>query len=167
MEPCRCFSTHLDWLHSCGHFTQGHASLLQGHLSKYSPHVPHDHHRRIGCARKIVAEGGHTSGRDRPFKLDGRAREELEFLARLIEVIDEHRATLRGRVVKELVTAMNDLLIRFHDGDFDAQAVIDSDMDLQVNLLQRNVPLSNLSGAAKDSRGVGLREARHLVSQLP
>jgi DNA repair exonuclease SbcCD ATPase subunit len=86
-----------------------------------------------------------------------RAAEELEFLARLALVVDEHRATLRGRVVSELVTAMNDMLARFHDGDFDAQAVIDSEMDLKVSLHQRDVPLSNLSGAAKDMFAIAFR----------
>src|SRR6266851_2253243 len=86
-----------------------------------------------------------------------RAAEELAFLARLILVIDEHRATLRGRVVSELVTAMNDMLTRFHDGDFDAQAIIDRELDLNVKLHQRKVPLSNLSGAAKDMFAIAFR----------
>jgi exonuclease SbcC len=86
-----------------------------------------------------------------------RAAEEVTFLGQLIEVINEHRAGLRGRIVKELVTAMNDLLARFHDGDFDAEAVIDAELDLNVKLHGREVPLTNLSGAAKDMFAIALR----------
>lgn len=86
-----------------------------------------------------------------------RATEEVTFLGQLIEVIDAHRAGLRGRVVKELVNAMNDLLARFHDGDFDAEAIIDAELDLNVKLHGRQVPLTNLSGAAKDMFAIALR----------
>ncbi len=114
-----------------------------------------------GEQRKRVEREKRLRGQSRVFgkkpEQHRRAAEELEFLARLIVVIDEHRATLRGRVVSELVTAMNDMLTRFHDGDFDAQAVIDSELDLNVNLHQRKVPLSNLSGAAKDMFAIAFR----------
>jgi DNA repair exonuclease SbcCD ATPase subunit len=86
-----------------------------------------------------------------------RAQAEVEFLARLSAAIDQHRAVLRERVVNELVVAMNNLLARFHDGDFDAEARIGSGMDLQVKLHGREVPLYNLSGAAKDLFAIALR----------
>lgn len=86
-----------------------------------------------------------------------RALEEINFLRRVREAIDAHRGALRGRVVEELVAAMNDLLGRFHDGDFDAEALIGSDMDLRVKLHDREVPLTNLSGAAKDLFAIALR----------
>ncbi|HEX7664106.1 MAG TPA: hypothetical protein VF407_06345, partial [Polyangiaceae bacterium] len=86
-----------------------------------------------------------------------RAAAEATFVAQLIEVINDHRAGLRERVVKELVTAMNDLLSRFHDGDFDAEAIIDGELDLNVKLHGRQVPLTNLSGAAKDMFAIALR----------
>jgi exonuclease SbcC len=86
-----------------------------------------------------------------------RAQAEVEFLDRLSAAIDMHRATLRERVVNELVVAMNNLLARFHDGDFDAEARIGSGMDLQVKLHGREVPLYNLSGAAKDLFAIALR----------
>jgi len=86
-----------------------------------------------------------------------RAHEEVAFLGRVIEVIEEHRAALRDRVARELVVAMNTLLARFHDGDFDAKAIIEGDMDLNVDLHGRNVPLANLSGAARDVFAIALR----------
>lgn len=86
-----------------------------------------------------------------------RALAEIAFLRRLGEIIDTHRAELRGRIVTELVVAMNDLLSRFHDGDFDANAIIGSEMDLRVRLHDREVPLTNLSGAAKDLFAIALR----------
>jgi exonuclease SbcC len=86
-----------------------------------------------------------------------RAHEEVEFLGRVIEVVEAHRAGLRDRVAHELVVAMNALLARFHDGDFDATAIIGGDMDLGVNLHGRTVSLANLSGAARDVFAIALR----------
>jgi exonuclease SbcC len=86
-----------------------------------------------------------------------RARDELDFLARLEATIQEYRASLRMRLVEQLAVAMNDFLGRFHDGDNDAAAVIDADLNLSVRIHGREVPLSNLSGAAKDIFALALR----------
>jgi DNA repair exonuclease SbcCD ATPase subunit len=86
-----------------------------------------------------------------------RAREEIDFLTRLEAVIQEYRASLRLRLVEQLALAMNDFLGRFHDGDNDAAAVIDADLNLSVRIHSREVPLSNLSGAAKDIFALALR----------
>lgn len=111
--------------------------------------------------RKRVAREKHLRTQSRVFGKKPaqhlRATQELEFLAKLIKVLEEHRANLRGRVVAELVTAMNDMLARFHDGDFDAEAVIDAELDLNAKLHGRKVPLTNLSGAAKDMFAIAFR----------
>ena len=86
-----------------------------------------------------------------------RARDEIEFLHRLEEVVQRYRASLRLRLVEQLAHAMNDFLARFHDGDNDAAAVIDADLNLAVRIHGRDVPLSNLSGAAKDIFALALR----------
>ena len=44
----------------------------------------------------------------------------------------------------------NDLLARFHDGDNDSIVKIDEELNIAVELHGREVPIVNLSGAAKD-----------------
>jgi DNA repair exonuclease SbcCD ATPase subunit len=86
-----------------------------------------------------------------------RALEEIAFLKRLEEVIEQHRTSLRERIVSQLVIAMNDMLKRFYDDDFDAEAAVDGDLNLRVRLHGQEVPLANLSGAAKDIFAISLR----------
>lgn len=86
-----------------------------------------------------------------------RAQAELDFLERLMEVVQAHRAGLRGRSLEQLRRAMNDFLARFHDGDNDAEALIDADFSLSVRLHGHDVPLTNMSGAAKDIFALALR----------
>jgi DNA repair exonuclease SbcCD ATPase subunit len=116
--------------------------------------LSHEQERRV-AREKNLRKQSRVFGK-RP-EQHGRATAELEFLGRLIDVIEDHRAALRGRVVAELVISMNELLARFYDGDFDAEAVIGTDLDLNVRLHGRDVPLTNLSGAAKDMFAIAFR----------
>lgn len=82
---------------------------------------------------------------------------EIAFLLRLEEAIQEFRRLLRKRLVKQLMIGTNDLLARFHDGDNDSVVKIDEELNIAVELHSREVPIFNLSGAAKDILALALR----------
>ncbi len=84
-------------------------------------------------------------------------KSEISFLAELEDVIQQFRRSLRKRLVTQLMLGMNDFLARFHDGDNDAAVVIDGDLNVSVQLHGRDVPIFNLSGAAKDILALSLR----------
>lgn len=82
---------------------------------------------------------------------------EIEFLTHLESAIQEFRAVLRGRLARQLAVASNDFLARFHDGDNDAAVQMDDELNVGVKLHGRDVPIFNLSGAAKDILALALR----------
>jgi DNA repair exonuclease SbcCD ATPase subunit len=92
--------------------------------------------------------------RDRIQKL---VQDERRFLEELQQAIDEFRAMVRAVVTQDLEDAVNSFMIRFGDGDFDAQLVITRDFGLQTLLRGHEVPLFNLSGAARDILAFSLR----------
>ncbi len=51
----------------------------------------------------------------------------------------------------------NDFLARFHDGDNDSIVKIDEELNIAVELHGRQVPIFNMSGAAKDILALALR----------
>jgi DNA repair exonuclease SbcCD ATPase subunit len=86
-----------------------------------------------------------------------RTRAEMAFLSKLEEAIQQFRKSLRGRLVRQLALGTNDLLARFHDGDNDSAVKMDDDLNIAVKLHGRDVPIFNLSGAAKDILALALR----------
>lgn len=82
---------------------------------------------------------------------------EISFLTELEDVIQEFRRSLRKRLVEQLMLGMNDFLARFHDGDNDTVVVMDGDLNVSVQLHRKDVPIFNLSGAAKDILALSLR----------
>jgi len=86
-----------------------------------------------------------------------RTKAELLFLTKLEEAIQQFRKSLRKRLVRHLALGTNDLLARFHDGDNDSAVKIDDDLNIAVQLHGRDVPIFNLSGAAKDILALALR----------
>ena len=92
----------------------------------------------------------------KPHQVD-RTKAEMAFLQRLEDAIQDFRRLLRRRLVKQLMVGANDLLARFHDGDNDSVVKIDDDLNIAVELHGRDVPIFNLSGAAKDILALALR----------
>lgn len=86
-----------------------------------------------------------------------RAKGEIEFLQRIEDAIHDFRRVLRKRLVKQLMIGTNDFLARFHDGDNDSIVKIDEELNIAVQLHGRDVPIFNLSGAAKDILALALR----------
>jgi len=86
-----------------------------------------------------------------------RTKAEMAFLTKLEEAIQQFRKSLRGRLVRHLALGTNDLLARFHDGDNDSAVKMDDDLNIAVKLHGRDVPIFNLSGAAKDILALALR----------
>lgn len=86
-----------------------------------------------------------------------KTRAEIDFISQLQELIQQYRRNLRGRLVEQLRVSMNDFLARFHDGDNDTEVLIDEDMNIAVRLHGKDVPIFNLSGAAKDILALSLR----------
>jgi DNA repair exonuclease SbcCD ATPase subunit len=84
-------------------------------------------------------------------------KSEIAFLEKLEQTIQQFRRSLRGRLVQQLAVGMNDFLARFHDGDNDTAVKIDEDLNVSVELHGREVPIFNLSGAAKDILALSLR----------
>lgn len=82
---------------------------------------------------------------------------EIRLLETLEAVVQEHRKSLRERLVAPLQVGMNDFLARFHDGDNDAEVKIDGDLNFAVKLHGRDVPIFNLSGSMKDILALALR----------
>lgn len=82
---------------------------------------------------------------------------EIAFFNALENVIQEFRRLLRRRLVRQLTSGTNDFLARFHDGDNDSEVRIDDDLNIAVQLHGREVPIFNLSGAAKDILALSLR----------
>jgi DNA repair exonuclease SbcCD ATPase subunit len=92
----------------------------------------------------------------KPQQVD-RTKAEIAFLERVENAIQDFRRLLRKRLVKQLMIGTNDLLARFHDGDNDSVVKIDEDLNISVALHGREVPIFNLSGAAKDILALALR----------
>jgi DNA repair exonuclease SbcCD ATPase subunit len=86
-----------------------------------------------------------------------RTKGEIAFLTKLEEAIQLFRKSLRRRLVRQLALGTNDFLARFHDGDNDAVIKMDDDLNIAVHLHGRDVPIFNLSGAAKDILALALR----------
>jgi len=86
-----------------------------------------------------------------------RTKAEIAFLTKPEEAIQQFRKSLRTRLVRQLVLGTNDLLARFHDGDNDSAVKMDDDLNIAVQLHGRDVPIFNLSGAAKDILALALR----------
>jgi exonuclease SbcC len=86
-----------------------------------------------------------------------RTKAEIIFVSQLQDLIQDYRKTLRGRLVEQLRVGMNDFLARFHDGDNDSEVLIDEDLNIAVRLHGKEVPIFNLSGAAKDIMALSLR----------
>jgi DNA repair exonuclease SbcCD ATPase subunit len=124
------------------------------HLETQHAELDRERTRRLAREKSLRAQA-RTFGK-KPQQRD-RAAAELAFLRRLQAVIEAHRTSLRERIVAQLVVAMNDMLKRFHDDDFDAEAAIDADLNLRVTLHGRDATLANLSGAAKDIFAISLR----------
>jgi DNA repair protein SbcC/Rad50 len=82
---------------------------------------------------------------------------EIAFIEKLENAIQEFRRVLRKRLVKQLMIGTNDFLARFHDGDNDSIVKIDEELNIAVELHLREVPIFNLSGAAKDILALALR----------
>jgi DNA repair exonuclease SbcCD ATPase subunit len=85
----------------------------------------------------------------KPQQVD-RTKAEIAFLERLENAIQDFRRLLRKRLVKQLMIGTNDLLARFHDGDNDSVVKIDEELNIAVQLHGSEVPIFNLSGAAKE-----------------
>jgi DNA repair exonuclease SbcCD ATPase subunit len=92
----------------------------------------------------------------KPQQVDS-TKAEIEFLQRIEEAIHDFRRVLRKRLVKQLMIGTNDFLARFHDGDNDSVVKIDEELNIAVQLHGRDVPIFNLSGAAKDILALALR----------
>lgn len=92
----------------------------------------------------------------KPQQVDS-AKAEIEFLQRIEDAIHDFRRVLRKRLVKQLMIGTNDFLTRFHDGDNDSIVKIDEELNIAVQLHGRDVPIFNLSGAAKDILALALR----------
>jgi DNA repair exonuclease SbcCD ATPase subunit len=86
-----------------------------------------------------------------------RTKSEIAFLIKLEAAIQLFRKSLRRRLVRQLVLGTNDLLARFHDGDNDSVVKMDDDLNIAVQLHGQDVPIFNLSGAAKDILALALR----------
>jgi len=86
-----------------------------------------------------------------------RTKAEIAFLTKLEEAIQQFRKSLRGRLVRHLALGTNHLLARFDDGDNDSAVKMDDDLNIAVKLHGRDVPIFNLSGAAKDILALALR----------
>ena len=82
---------------------------------------------------------------------------EIAFIEKLENAIQDFRRVLRKRLVKQLMIGTNDFLARFHDGDNDSIVKIDEELNIAVELNLREVPIFNLSGAAKDILALALR----------
>jgi DNA repair exonuclease SbcCD ATPase subunit len=115
-------------------------------------------------SRQIASDGSRLKKLRRQARTFGKkprqveeTKAEISFLAELEEVIQHFRRSLRKRLVEQLVLGMNDFLARFHDGDNDTIVVIDGDLNISVQLHRRDVPIFNLSGAAKDILALSLR----------
>lgn len=92
----------------------------------------------------------------KPQQVDS-TKAEIEFLHRIEEAIHDFRRVLRKRLVKQLMIGTNDFLARFHDGDNDSVVKIDEELNIAMQLHGREVPIFNLSGAAKDILALALR----------
>ncbi len=92
----------------------------------------------------------------KPQQVD-RTKGEIAFLEKLENAIQDFRRVLRRRLVKQLMIGTNDFLARFHDGDNDSIVKIDEELNIAVELHGREVPIFNLSGAAKDILALALR----------
>lgn len=92
----------------------------------------------------------------KPLQVDN-TKAEIEFLQRLEDAIHDFRRLLRKRLVKQLMIGTNDFLARFHDGDNDSIVKIDEELNIAVQLHGRDVPIFNLSGAAKDILALAMR----------
>jgi DNA repair exonuclease SbcCD ATPase subunit len=92
----------------------------------------------------------------KPQQVD-RTKGEIAFLEKLENAIQDFRRVLRRRLVKQLMIGTNDFLSRFHDGDNDSIVKIDEELNIAVELHGRQVPIFNLSGAAKDILALALR----------
>src|SRR2546430_4541128 len=90
--------------------------------------------------------------------------EETAFLEDLQIAIDEFRTNLRKLMVSDLENAANFLLAKFSDGDFDAQLKITDDFGFQILLHGRQVPVFNLSGAARDILAIAIRYALYRIA---
>ncbi len=86
-----------------------------------------------------------------------RTKQEVRFLERLENAIQDFRRVLRKRLVKQLMIGTNDFLSRFHDGDNDSIVKIDEELNIAVELHRNEQPIFNLSGAAKDILALALR----------
>jgi len=86
-----------------------------------------------------------------------RTKQEMRFLERLENAIQDFRRLLRKRLVKQLMIGTNDFLSRFHDGDNDSIVKIDEELNIAVELHRSEQPIFNLSGAAKDILALALR----------
>lgn len=92
----------------------------------------------------------------KPQQVD-RTKGEIAFLEKLENAIQDFRRVLRRRLVKQLMIGTNDFLARFHDGDNDSIVKIDEELNIAVELHRRQVPIFNMSGAAKDILALALR----------
>jgi len=86
-----------------------------------------------------------------------RTKQEVRFLERLENAVQDFRRVLRKRLVKQLMIGTNDFLSRFHDGDNDSIVKIDEELNIAVELHRNEQPIFNLSGAAKDILALALR----------
>lgn len=104
---------------------------------------------------KRLRDQARTFGK-KPEQVEG-TKAEMAFLTKLEEAIQQFRKALRRRLVRQLALGTNDLLARFHDGDNDSVVKMDDDLNIAVKLHGRDVPIFNLSGAAKDILALALR----------
>lgn len=93
-----------------------------------------------------------------------RINEERGFLEELQQVIDEFRTNLRSVMKTDLENAVNFFMLKFSDGDFDAQLKITDDFGFEILLHGNSVPLFNLSGAARDILALSIRYGLYRIA---
>lgn len=107
--------------------------------------------------REIAAYGD----RDR---METRIQEECAFLAEIQQAIDVFRGNVRSILARDLENAVNFFMRKFSDGDFDAELRITQEFGFETLLHGEQVPIANLSGAARDILAFSLRYGLYRIA---
>ncbi|HZD42654.1 MAG TPA: hypothetical protein VE134_01215, partial [Methanomicrobiales archaeon] len=97
-------------------------------------------------------------------RIQRRVEEERNFLAEVQLAIEEFRGNVRSVMAQDLENAANSFMRKFSDGDFDAELRITEDFGFETLLHGERVPLSNLSGAARDILAFSLRYGLYRIA---
>ncbi|MDI6718039.1 MAG: AAA family ATPase [Methanomicrobiales archaeon] len=97
-------------------------------------------------------------------RMERKVQEECAFLAEIQQAIDEFRGNVRSLVARDLENAANFFMRKFGDGDFDAELRITEEFGFETLLHGEQVPLSNLSGAARDILAFSLRYGLYRIA---